>query len=383
MDKVRIGIVGVGGMGTGHAITLQEIEEAQLTAVCDTDKATVEEASAKYGVRGFGDHMSLVQSGLADAVIIATPHYFHPPIAVDAFRAGLHVLSEKPIAVTVGAADEMIRAAKETGKVFVVMYQTRSSPMYQAARKLVEEGRLGEIYRTCLTFPDYRSQAYYDSATWRATWKGEGGGMMLNQAPHPIDVFTWLGGMPNRVTARTATRRHRIEVEDEASALLEYANGATGFLHASVNEVPGGVLMEFAGEKGKLSIHKETLRFWSLAEPIQAFTETTGEMWATLKATEEEVPIAEGKAHHGVIIRNFCRAILFGEARLTPGEEGIRSLELINAILLSGAKRKPVDLPLDRAEYEAFIEGKKRSSKGKKLAGPVKRVTDPTHMKKK
>ena len=382
MDKVRIGIVGVGGMGTGHANTIKDIEEAELTAVCDIDEAAVQEAAAKFEVPAFREHAALIGSGLADAVIIATPHYFHPPIAIDAFNAGLHVLSEKPIAVTVGAADEMIKMAKKSGKVFMVMYQTRSSPMYRAARKLVDDGRLGEIYRTCLIFPDFRSQAYYDSATWRATWKGEGGGMMLNQAPHPIDLFTWLGGMPSRVIARTATRRHQIEVEDEASALLEYANGATGFLHASVNEVPGGVLMEFAGEKGKLSISNGKPRFWSLSTPVQEFVVSTDQMWARPESKEEEVPVEEGEAHHGLIIRNFCGAILRGEVRMTPGEEGIHSLELINAILLSGAKKKPVDLPLDRGEYDAFIEKKKRASKGKKIGGPVKRITDPQHLKK-
>ena len=382
MDRVRIGVVGVGGMGSAHAKALNDIEEAELTCVCDIDEPTANAVAAEHSVPGFPDHLSLINSGLADAVIIATPHYFHPPIAIDAMQNGLHVLSEKPIGVTVGAADKMIQTAKESGKVFVVMYQSRTRPDYQAAHKLVEEGRLGELYRTCLIFPDFRSQAYYESATWRATWRGEGGGVMLNQAPHPIDLFTWLGGMPSRVTAKTVTRRHDIEVEDEASALLEYPNGATGFLHASVNEVPGSLLMEFAGEQGKLSFRDGQLRFWSVATPVQEFTDTTEEMWAKLETREEEVALEERETGHGAIIRNFCRAILYGEARITPGEEGIHSLELVNAILLSGAKNRPVHLPLDRAEYDAFIEEKKKASKEKKVKGPVKRITDPRHVKK-
>jgi predicted dehydrogenase len=311
-------------------------------------------------------------------VIIATPHYFHPPIGIDAMKKGIHVLSEKPVAVTVSAADEMNRVAQEGGVKFAVMYQNRSSPVYRAARRLIEEGRLGALYRTCLIEPNYRSQAYYNSAGWRATWKGEGGGVLINQAPHGIDIFTWIGGLPSRVTAKTKTRRHAIEVEDEASALLEYENGAVGFYHTSVNEYPAsGAIMEFCGEKGKITISDGRLRFWSLEVPVQQFTVGAEEMWGKPAAQEEEVPLEERETGHIAIIRNLARAILCDEPLLAPGVEGIRSVEFINAVILSGKKGKPVDIPVDRAEYDAFIERMKKRSRAKKISGPVKRITDP------
>lgn len=377
MEQVRCGIIGTGGMGTGHAKAIQAIEETVLTAVCDVDREVCDKTAETYTVPGFTEYQDLIDSGLADAVIIATPHYFHPPIGIAAMKKGIHVLSEKPVAVTVSAADEMNRVAEETGVKFAVMYQNRSLPIYRAARKLIEEGRLGEIYRTCLIEPNYRSQAYYNSAGWRATWKGEGGGVLINQAPHGIDIFTWIGGLPSRVTSKTGTRRHTIEVEDEASALLEYGNGAVGFYHTSVNEYPGGSLMEFCGEKGKISIRDGKLRFWSLEIPVQQFTVGAEEMWGSPKAQEGEVPLEEREAGHAAIIKNLARAILYDEPLLSPGIEGIRSVEFINAIILSGKKGKPVEIPVDRAEYDAFIERMKKRSKGKEITGPAKRITDP------
>lgn len=378
MKRVRFGIIGVGSMGSGHARTMQKVEECQLTAVCDIDEEVAKAVGEEHGVKWFLDYRELIDSGLVDAVIVATPHYFHPPISIYAMRKGIAVLSEKPIAVTVKEADEMIKTAKETGVPFAVMYQNRSAGYAQAAKKLVDEGRLGEIYRTTLISTYFRSQAYYDSAGWRGTWKGEGGGVLINQAPHALDLFTWIGGLPSKVLAKTKTRRHRIEVEDEASAMLEYPNGATGYLHTSTNEAPGTNLMEFCGEKGKLVIYNNKLHFWELETPIQEFCEKTDQMWGSPKARPVEVPIPERETGHAAIMRNFARHILYGEPLLTPGEEGINSVELINAVILSGAKGKEVSIPVDREEYEAFIEEMKAKSK-EKVIKEVRRETDPQH----
>src|SRR5687768_9852804 len=236
MDQVRIGIVGVGGMGSNHCATMREVEEAALTAVCDIVPAVANEVSAKYGVPGFERAEDLLDSGLVDAVIIATPHYDHTPIAIQALERGIHVLSEKPIAVSVFDADRMIKAAAESGRKFAVMYQMRSLGRAQAARKVIEEGKLGEIYRTSLVMGWFRTQAYYDSGGWRATWAGEGGGVLINQAPHFLDLFCWLAGLPSKVTGHTRTRLHDLEVDDEAFAFLEYPNGAHGYLYASTTE---------------------------------------------------------------------------------------------------------------------------------------------------
>jgi predicted dehydrogenase len=379
MDKVRFGIVGSGGMGSGHASTMQNIEECELTAVCDVDPDVVKGVAEKYGVESFTDYKELIDSGLVDAVTVATPHYFHPIVGIYAMRKGLAVLSEKPMAVTVKAADEMIKTAKETGVPFTIMYQSRASGSMQAARKIIQEGQLGELYRTCLIDSGFRSQAYYDSAPWRGTWKEEGGGVLINQAPHALDRFTWLGGLPSRVTARTANRRHQIECEDEASAMLEYENGAIGFLHVSTSESPGTSLMEFCGEKAKLVI-RGGLELRKLEMPLQEFCDTSENMWGSPKSEKVDVTIEDRETGHGAIIRNLARHILHGEPLIVPGEEGINSMELINAVILSSHKEKPVDVPVDREEYEELIEDLKKSSKVDKSA-KAKRVTDPQHVK--
>jgi len=379
MSKVRMAVIGTGGMGSGHIRFIRGLDEAELTAVCDIDPAVCRRVAEENGVRGFTDYRELVDSGLAEAVTIATPHYDHPPIAVYAMQKGLHVLSEKPVAVTVKGAEAMNRAAAESGVRYAVMYQRRTTPLYRAARKLVDAGRLGELYRTCCIDTHFRSQAYYDSAGWRATWAGEGGGVTINQAPHGIDLFVSLGGLPARVDAHTATRRHRIEVEDEASALLEYANGAIGYYHTSTNEAPSSEYIELCGDKGKLVIANGQLSFWRLETPVQEYSDGTGAMWgrpeAVLEADHMEELEESRESGHAAVIRNLARAILHGEPLVTPGVEGLLSVEFINALILSGRQGRPVDLPLDREEYEAFIGEMQRTST-RKATGPDQRITD-------
>jgi predicted dehydrogenase len=376
MDKVRFGIIGVGGMGQGHAGMQEQIEETEFTCVCDVDEATCRQVAEKYGVPGFTDPEELLDSGLVDAVIIATPHYFHPPIAIAAMRQGIHVLSEKPIAVTVKAADGMITAARETGVKFGVMFQMRTERTYRIARKAIEDGIVGEIYRTNMVMGWYRSQAYYDSATWRATWTGEGGGVLLNQAPHNLDTFTWLGGQPSRVIAQVRTRLHDIEVEDEAFALLEYPNGAHGYLYASVTEAPGVSHTEICGDCGKVVLEGGTVRVFRLKQPRSEFTVQTEAMWGAPEAEEVEIDVPEMPTGHGTITRNFARAVLYDEPLIVAGPEGLNGLELSNAIILSGQRGKPVDLPLDRDEYEALITELKATSR-RKEAVRAQTVTDP------
>jgi predicted dehydrogenase len=375
MEKVRCGVIGVGGMGSGHCKIMGEIPEVELTAICDEVPEVVQRVAEQYSVRGFQDHGELLDSGLVDMVIIATPHYFHPPIAEAAFQRGLHVLSEKPVAVSVSQADRMIQAARASGKKFGVMYQMRTEARNRAAKRLVEEGRLGEIYRANLTMGWYRSQAYYDSGTWRATWSGEGGGVLINQAPHLLDLFTWLAGLPSRITGQVRTRLHDIEVEDEAFALLEYPNGAHGYLYASVLEAPSTEQIEICGDRGKLLLRGD-LRFWELDSSIQEFTRSSPDMWGSPKAKEVEVPIEEVPHGHGVITRNFARSILHGEPLIAPGEEGLRAVELINGMIMSGRQSRPVDVPVDRAAYDSLLADLQRTSR-RKTTAREQRVTDP------
>jgi predicted dehydrogenase len=389
--KVRIGVIGVGGMGQGHCEAVKQVEAAELTAVCDIDRKTADMVAAKYGVPAFYNHKDLLKSGLVDAITIATPHYDHPPIAIDAFRRGLHVLSEKPIAVTVKEADRMIAAAKKSGKVFEVCYQMRCDPKYRAAKALMEKGHVGELVRVNMLIADYRSQAYYDSGGWRATWAGEGGGVLFNQAPHMMDIFCWLVGLPKTVTAQTRTRLHNIEVEDEASASMEFANGASGYLYASTTEVPRTYRFEVVGDKGKILLDEKGLRYWKLETPISTFTRTSKEMWGGPKSQMREIAgteldklvgaqAKEADPTHRGIVRNFCDAIQKGRKRLVPGEECGMQVELADAITLSSKRGKTVKLPLKRKEYEdlmaELIAGSKPKTKVKE-----QRVTDTVHVK--
>jgi predicted dehydrogenase len=366
-------------MGSGHCRRASgDIPEVELTAICDIDPNTRAEISEKYRVPGFDKHTALLDSGLVDAVIIATPHYFHPPIAIDAFARGLHVLSEKPIGVTVGAADEMIKAAKASGKKFVVMYQMRIEPAVMAARKIVESGALGEIYRTSLTMAWYRSQAYYDSGGWRATWSGEGGGVLINQAPHHLDLFTYLGGMPATIQGQTRTRLHKIEVEDEAFAFLEYPNGAHGYLYASTTEMPDFNMIQVCGDRGKLILDDKGLRAWGVKPGIKQFTVDNATMWASpeLEEIPFELPPQMEPGGHGAITRNFARSILFDEPLISPGEQGLNAVELINGVILSGHTGERINLPVDRERYESLINHLKAQSQVKAEV-KEQRVTDP------
>ena len=375
MDKVRIGVVGVGGMGQGHCAYMHDLDVGELTAVCDVSPEVAKQVGERSKVPYFVKPTDLMDSGLVDAVLIATPHYLHPPTAIDAFKRGIHVLSEKPIAVTVKEASRMARAAERSGKVFSVMYQLRAEPHYQAAKKLIDDGRVGELVRVNMVLAMYRSQAYYDSGGWRATWKGEGGGVLLNQAPHGFDLFTWLVGLPKLVTATTRARLHNIEVEDEAFGTLEFPNGAHGYIYAGVIEAPQVDRIEIVGDRGKIQFDEQGLRFWELTTPISDFTRQSTDMWAAPKSKLVKVALTKGETGHIAIVRNFCRAILYGEELLAPGKEGISSLELANAMILSSYRKKTVRLPLKRSEYEELIEELKAKSKPKKHVRD-RRVTD-------
>jgi len=377
-DKVRIGIVGVGGMGAGHCTSCQKVDEVELAAVADIDGARAREIGEKFGVPYFESHKGLIEADLCDAVIVATPHYFHPPIAVDCFKAGLHVLSEKPIGVRVGFAERMAEAAQQAGKVFSVMYQRRTEPAVRKARELVEAGELGEVRRTMLVSPEYRSQAYYDSGGWRATWAGEGGGPLMNQAPHIMDIFIQLGGMPCAVKGSTRTLMHDVEVEDHAEAMLTYENGATGYFYVSTCEPGPGQIVTVWGEKGKLQFVDGKLSFTRYKTPVSEFTRTNKETWASPPAETVELELPECEFGHHVIIRNFARAVLYGEELIAPGADGLKQLELANAIMLSSYQGQEVSLPIDRQAFNDLIEELcATSSYEESMATQVKRETDP------
>jgi predicted dehydrogenase len=380
--KVRLGVIGCGGMGQGHIRYIKELSDiAELTAVADVDKPTLEKIVAQEGgnVAAFTDYNELLDSGLVDAVVIATPHYLHPVIGIKAFEKGLHVLSEKPIAVSVSDADKFISAAEKSKKVFAVMYQHRTLPAVRAAREIIKRGVIGDIKRTLMVDVHYRCDAYYMSAGWRATWKGEGCGVLINQAPHGIDLFMLLGGVPKSVTGKVRTRMHNIETEDEACAFLEYENGAWGYYYTTTCEVPvpHGMRIEICGDKGKMVYTDGTLKVYTFTPSISEHNLSSKEMWSAPSAKEEALELPAANIGHKEIIRNFCAAILFGEELIAPGKEGIWSVEFINAVNLSGRRggNKPVEIPVPRDDYDALLEELKSSSK-EKVVEVEQRITD-------
>ncbi|ETT63070.1 oxidoreductase domain-containing protein [Paenibacillus sp. FSL R7-277] len=364
MDKVRYGIIGVGGMGRTHAQSLlSDIKGAELTAVCDISPERLEWAEEHLPdhVQRFLSPEELFKSGIIDAVMIATPHYDHPPLAIEALGYGLHVLIEKPAGVYTKAVQEMNDAAAKSDRKFGIMYNQRTNPLYQKLRELIQSGELGEIRRTNWIITNwYRSQSYYDSGGWRATWGGEGGGVLLNQDPHQLDLWQWTTGMmPKRVRAFCQFGKYRnIEVEDDVTAYVEYENGATGLFITTTGEAPGTNRFEITGDNGKIVIEDGTLTFFRLRTPEPKFNaEYTGGFGAP-ECWKCEIPVEAGNGEqHKGILRNFTNAILHDEPLLAPGEEGIHGLTLSNAMYLSAWTDNWVDLPIDsELFYEKLME---------------------------
>lgn len=375
MDTVRIGIIGIGGMGSGHANYLikGEVKNAVLTAVCDIRPERLEWAQKELGdkVARFEDYNALLDSGLVDMVIIATPHYLHPVIGIAAFEKGINVLSEKPIGVYTKAVEELMAAAKKSGKLFGVMYNQRTNPMFQKVRKLVQDGELGDLKRVIYIITNwYRSQSYYDSGTWRATWSGEGGGVLINQCPHNLDLWQWICGMPVRVRAFCKFGKyHNIEVEDDVTAYVEYENGATGVLMTTTGEAPGTNRLEISGTKGKIVCEDNKATFYRLNQDEREFNAThTGGFGAPGCDVIEEYVFQNGGPAHKGITQNFVDALRTGSPLLAPGEEGIRGLTISNAIHLSSWTDDWVTLPIDKELYLQCLNQRIAESKVKKEA---------------
>ena len=356
-------------MGGYHArmVLAGSIPGCVLAAVCDTDEGRL---LPYKDADWFTDSREMIRSGKIDAILIATPHYSHMPIGVDALRAGLHVLVEKPISVHAADAEKLIAAHRSKKQVFAAMFNQRTDPVFRKIRSLVQAGELGEIRRVQWTITDwFRSQAYYDSGGWRATWAGEGGGVLINQCVHNIDLFQWIFGMPERVRALCCFgRHHAIEVEDDVSAIFEFANGATGVLVTSTGEAPGVNRLEVSGDLGRLTCEQRSLSFVRNAVGTAEYSRTTREGYLPPATWQVDIPVTgdSGNQHQKILV-NFIRAILHGEELIAPAEEGIKSLELINAMQLASFKDRTVEIPVSSARYAAFLRGRiARSSPVKK-----------------
>ena len=369
MGKVRVGIIGVGNMGSSHARLLAggDVPGAELTAICDCNPDRLKWARETFGekVQLFERTEEFFAAQAVDAVFIATPHYDHPNLAIEAFKNNLHVLIEKPAGVYTRQVREMNEAAQKTDRVFGIMYNQRTNPLYQKVRELIQTGELGEIKRiNWIITTWYRSQSYYNSGGWRATWAGEGGGVLLNQCPHQLDLWQWICGMPERVrTFMAFGKYHDIEVEDDVTTYMEYKNGATGVFITSTADTPGTNRFEILGDKGKVVIEEGKMAFWRLPVSERQFnSEYTGgfgepENWRC------EIPIKGTETAHLGILIDWVTAIEKGTSLLAPGIEGINGLTLSNAMHLSSWTNDWVELPINEdLFYEKLQERVKNSS---------------------
>lgn len=377
MSEVKVGIIGIGGMGSKHALQIDtgQVEGATLTAVCDISEDRLEWAknNLSEGVERFSDKDAFINDADMDAVFVVTPHYDHPSIAIESLKKGHHVLVEKPAGVYTKNVLEMNKVAKESGKVFSIMYNQRTNPLYQKLRDLIQSGELGEIKRTNWIITDwYRSQSYYDSSDWRATWAGEGGGALINQSPHQLDLLQWTTGlMPKRVHGFCGFGKyHDIEVEDDVTAYLEYENGATGVFITSTGEAPGTNRFEVTGDRGKIVIENNELIFERLTQSEREFNATYKGGFGAPECWKVDIPIKGDNPQHIGITRDWINAIRKNTPLLAPGEEGVKGLEISNAIYLSAWLNKPIDLPIDpNLFYEQLQEKIKNSTVKKKTSG--------------
>ena len=359
-EKVRIGIIGMGNMGTGHSnnILQGKCPELTITAVADLNPERLEWAKEHLpdAVR-YESGDALIENAahkIVDAVLVAVPHYDHPRFAIAAMKKGLHVMVEKPAGVYTKQVREMNQCAAESDVVFGMMFNQRTDHIYRKMRELVQSGAYGRIRRTNWIITNwYRPQAYYDSGAWRATWSGEGGGVLLNQCPHNLDLWQWICGMPVRVEAHMHFGKwHDIEVEDDVTAYVEYENGATGTFVTTTGDVPGSNRFEITMDKGKLVAEAGRLMLWELEIPEPEFSKTNRVAFAAPRCTYKQVETDGKSEQHSGVLNAFAGAILRGEPLIAGGEEGINGLMLSNAMHLSAfLGGKTVSLPIDDDLY--------------------------------
>jgi len=363
MEKqVKIGIIGTGGMGVSHVHSVYDLPNTALAAVCDIDPAKFDryKPEVRDSVEKFTNSKDFFDKADMDAVIISTPHYDHVPLAVEALRRGKHVLVEKPVAVEKKAAMELLKEAEKYPElVKCIMLCQRTLPPHIKLKRLIDSGELGTIKRINWIVTDwFRSQFYYDSGDWRASWRGEGGGVLLNQCPHQLDLLQWFFGMPKKIHALlNIGKYHDIEVEDEVTAVMEFESGASGVFVASTGEAPGTNRLEIAATRGKVVFENGIIKFFRNEIADDEFCKTSKLGFAKPGVWNVEIPFTypPNFSQHRNIITNFADVILNGGELIAPLEEGIRSLEIGNAMLMSGLTGETVDLPIDHERFSGML----------------------------
>ena len=358
MSVLRLGVIGLGNIGQQHIKHIQSgaVEECVITALSSrNDSHLTEMLNAKH----FTDYHDLIDSGLCDAVLIATPTMNHLEMGLYALKKGLHVLMEKPLGLSISQGDELLAAAGPE-QVFALMLNQRVAPVFAKMKEVIDAGSLGELQRTHWTMTNwFRPEVYFQVSDWRATWYGEGGGLLLNQCIHNIDIFQWLTGMPTAVNGFCGFGKyHNIEVEDEATAYFQYKNGATGVFVGSTGEAPGVNRLDIVGDKGMLSFDGEKLLFTENSPSTSQFNKETTDMFGQPSANKTDITPTETVNQHAIVISNFAQAILNNEALIAPAKQGLDSLAIANAILWSAWCGERITFPLDSNGYQKALDEK-------------------------
>jgi predicted dehydrogenase len=327
-----------------------------VVGVADINLAAAEQRAEELGCPSFADHRQLLSETRPQAVVVITPHPFHAAVAVDALRAGAHVLVEKPMAVDVAEADLMIETARRAGRLLAVNLQNRTRPEIRAAKQLIETGRVGELQRVQMQAFWTRPRRYFQVATWRGTWRGEGGGVLMNQSAHTLDLICHLAGQPSRVVGWNRAAYHNIETEDTSLSMLEWPNGALGSFLTSTAQAGEPERLEIGGTRGVLQIGRGGLEFLEADADLRTFLDESPDPFGKPSLQPREVPAGAGGGNHTAIYGNFVDAIEHGAPLIADGVEGRKSLELANALIYSSATGQPVNLPLDRDAYRGLLE---------------------------
>ncbi|MDB6137193.1 MAG: oxidoreductase [Verrucomicrobiaceae bacterium] len=364
MDSVRLGIVGLGNMGKTHLsnIRVGKVPGLKVTALCES-VGTLPELQGDEA--GFTDVSAMINSGKIDAILICTPHFSHTTIGIEALTAGLHVLVEKPISVHKADCERLIAAHKDKTKIFAAMFNMRTNACFKKVKDLIDSGEIGAVRRVHWEVTNwFRTNYYYATGGWRGTWKGEGGGVLMNQCPHNLDLFQWMFGMPQRVRGFCQFGRfHQIEVEDDVTAVLQYDNGTTATFVTSTGEAPGRNVLEISAEQGRITVTDGAkIHFQRNRQPMSKFCMEADAAFAMPESWHMEIPVNATGGQHVEILQNFTNAILKDEKLLSPAEQGIYSVELANAILLSTWQDKTIELPMSSADYERLLTEKGNAS---------------------
>jgi predicted dehydrogenase len=359
--RVKLGVVGLGNMGSGHLNYLRSMATVELVGVCDIVKEKADKCATECNCKAYYTSAELLERSGLEAILIAVPHYDHTQISIDAFNKGIHVLCEKPLAVHVNDAQKMIDAyekAKELNPhiVFGIMFMERTYPHYMKIKDIIVSCELGKLTRvTWINTAWFRSQAYYDSGDWRASWAGEGGGILTNQCPHNLDMYQWLFGVPKSISGHAHLGKyHDIEVEDEVTAYFEHDNGMIGHFITTTAETPGTNRLEVIGENGKLVYENGKLIFYRNRMSMFKFLKETKESFGNVESWYTEIPIfGTQNDPHKAVTEKFIDAIINGGGELVGhGSEGIKSVAIANAIMLSSFTKKIVEIPFDGDVYE-------------------------------